>query len=155
MWLHVPESSLSVPVSTASASASDACFQRLARSVMSKSRHMQPRYWRAAWQKGGWITRLSGAICEPSTLDAGVERWISSLLDSPVSRSVDGPQSLSDTPTSRRRLNSQFVEWPDGLPDRVDAGRTDRLRAIGNAVVPAQAEFALRLLLDEIRRDDA
>lgn len=36
------------------------------------------------WKKGGWITRLSGLMCEPSTANRGVERWISSLEDSHV-----------------------------------------------------------------------
>jgi len=42
----------------------------------------------------------------------------------------------------------------DGLPDLVDLAqlyRTERLRALGNAVVPAQAEHAIRLLLERVR----
>jgi len=35
------------------------------------------------------------------------------------------------------------------LPGRVDDARTDRLRCLGNAVVPAQAAEALRMLMEE------
>lgn len=41
-----------------------------------------------------------------------------------------------------------FVEWMMGLPEGWTEGpaRTHRLRMLGNAVVPAQAAHALRLL---------
>jgi DNA (cytosine-5)-methyltransferase 1 len=56
-------------------------------------------------------------------------------------------------------LASRFVEWLMGLPaDYVtDLGlpRTAELRALGNGVVPQQAEEALRLLVNEIIRDSA
>ncbi|MEV6328525.1 DNA cytosine methyltransferase [Streptomyces sp. NPDC051909] len=52
----------------------------------------------------------------------------------------------------RRRLNPTFVEWLMGLPaghvtDVPDLTRTQQLKALGNGVVPQQAEAALRLLL--------
>ncbi|WP_266966011.1 DNA cytosine methyltransferase [Streptomyces sp. NBC_00233] len=51
----------------------------------------------------------------------------------------------------RRRLNPTFVEWLMGLPaghvtDVPGLTRTQQLKALGNGVVPQQAEAALRLL---------
>ncbi|MGY3337579.1 DNA (cytosine-5)-methyltransferase 1 [Streptomyces filamentosus] len=59
---------------------------------------------------------------------------------------------------ARRRLNPQFVEWLMGLPaghvtDVPGLTRTQQLKALGNGVVPAQAEAALRVLLDRIEPD--
>jgi DNA (cytosine-5)-methyltransferase 1 len=50
------------------------------------------------------------------------------------------------------RLNPVFVEWMQGLPegwvtDVPGLSRNAMLKALGNGVVPAQAELALRLLL--------
>jgi len=57
-------------------------------------------------------------------------------------------------PTINGKLNPYFVEWLMGfrigwtdLPDE-PAHRTDRLRALGNAVVPATAELALTTLFE-------
>jgi DNA (cytosine-5)-methyltransferase 1 len=51
----------------------------------------------------------------------------------------------------RNRLSPLFVEWLMGLPagwvtDVPDLTRTQQLKALGNGVVPQQAEAALRLL---------
>lgn len=51
----------------------------------------------------------------------------------------------------RRRLNPAFVEWLMGLPagwvtQVPDLTRTQQLKALGNGVVPQQAEAAIRLL---------
>lgn len=51
----------------------------------------------------------------------------------------------------RRRLNPAFVEWLMGLPAGhvthvPDLTRTQQLKALGNGVVPQQAEAAIRLL---------
>lgn len=60
-------------------------------------------------------------------------------------------------PTERgrtgERLSPAFVEWMQGLPagwvtDVPGLTRNAKLKALGNGVVPQQAELALRLLLD-------
>ncbi|MEV1011679.1 hypothetical protein [Streptomyces sp. NPDC049881] len=58
------------------------------------------------------------------------------------------------------RLNPVFVEWLMGLPDgwvtdTPGISRTAQLKALGNGVVPAQAEAALRLLLHRADRQEA
>ncbi len=40
------------------------------------------------WKQDGWIRRLSGLTCEPSTAQVGVEQWIASRLAIPASRSA-------------------------------------------------------------------
>ncbi|MFB7798962.1 DNA cytosine methyltransferase [Isoptericola sp. NPDC056134] len=57
-------------------------------------------------------------------------------------------------PTGREgahRLSPRFVEWMMGLPDGwvtdTDTTRNEQLKALGNGVVPQQAEAALRHLL--------
>jgi DNA (cytosine-5)-methyltransferase 1 len=54
------------------------------------------------------------------------------------------------------RLNPPLVEWLMGLPeghvtDVPGLSRTAQLKALGNGVVPAQAEAALRILLDRMQ----
>jgi len=45
------------------------------------------------------------------------------------------------------RLNADFVEWMMGLPPGWTEGRRNqRLKALGNSVVPQQATYALAML---------
>lgn len=48
---------------------------------------LRPLSWRE-WRTRPWVRLLSGAISPPSTADAGVDAWISSLRDSRASRSA-------------------------------------------------------------------
>jgi DNA (cytosine-5)-methyltransferase 1 len=68
---------------------------------------------------------------------------------------VTGRQAPRPTEPGRtgERLSPRFVEWMQGLPDGwvtdvPGLSRNAQLKALGNGVVPAQAELALRLLLD-------
>jgi len=55
-------------------------------------------------------------------------------------------------PRTGDRLNARFVEWMMGLPDGwvtgVDLSWNKQLKALGNGVVPQQAELAIRTLLE-------
>lgn len=62
------------------------------------------------------------------------------------------PQPITTGQRGARVLNSQFVEWMQGLPaghvtDVEGLSRNDMLRILGNGVVPQQAARALRLLV--------
>jgi len=61
------------------------------------------------------------------------------------------PQSAERGTRGQPRLSSRFVEWLMGLPDgyvtSLGLPRSAELRALGNGVVPQQAESALRALV--------
>jgi len=57
-------------------------------SVSWRGKPMQLRTWSRLWNKGGWLRLLSGVTLRPLTRSLGLERWIASLPDSPVSRSL-------------------------------------------------------------------
>lgn len=73
---------------------------------------MRLRSLRAAWTRAPWIRRLSGLTSPPSTLQAGVDRWIASLRDSHASRTAtpaparEPPTSAGYGPTSRELFAS-------------------------------------------------
>lgn len=48
--------------------------------------------WSRQWKRGGFIRRLSGLTCEPSTLDRGVASFISSLRATPAKK-TPSPES--------------------------------------------------------------
>lgn len=62
--------------------------ERLASCVTLSGKHSPPRSWRTAWRRKAWLGLLSGATCEPSTADAGVDAWIASLAATRANRSV-------------------------------------------------------------------
>lgn len=71
--------------------------------------------------------------------------------------SVNGPAPAPTEigPKGGRRLTAPFAEWMMGLPDgHVTAvsglSRSNQLKAIGNGVVPRQAEMALLILLSHL-----
>jgi hypothetical protein len=60
------------------------------------------------------------------------------------------PQPTEPGRGGRPRLSPRFAEWMMGLPDgwvtALNLPRTAQLRALGNGVVPAQAELAISAL---------
>lgn len=72
-----------------------------------------------------------------------IERWERTL-----GRPAPAPMEPG---RARPRLSARFVEWMMGLPDGWVTGtpgltRTQQLRALGNGVVPLQAQAALEHL---------
>jgi DNA (cytosine-5)-methyltransferase 1 len=55
------------------------------------------------------------------------------------------------------RLAARFTEWLMGLPENYVTGlglpRSAELKALGNGVVPQQAEAAIRWLVEQLARD--
>lgn len=80
--------------------------------------------------------------------DVAIRRW-----EQVTGRSAPSP-TIADRADGQQRLNTQFTEWVMGLPKgyitEVGIGRSDILRALGNGVVPQQAELALKMLLEGV-----
>jgi len=94
----------------------------------------------------------------PSLTTAASRGLLPSLRGQPIS--TDGALTSPDSPSRRLRLNVAFVEllmgWPTGWTIPHETTETadvqalyhvDRLRLLGNGVVPQQAAFALRHLV--------
>lgn len=104
-WLFIPSNS--APVSAClerdCEPGSSSWASRIAPSATWSGKLTQPRFWSRAWKKAPWTQRLSGPTCSPSTLDAGVDAWISSLRDSRAKTSVSpdgGLASMVPAPAS-------------------------------------------------------
>lgn len=97
MWLYVPGTSSpcaqeSEDLNSAS-SLPSSIGERLAAAYATWRGKLQPpQAWSRRWKQGGFIQRLSGLTCEPSTLDRGVEQFISSLRATPA-RTTPSPES--------------------------------------------------------------
>ena len=71
------------------------------------------------------------------------------------------PEPTEPSRTGKPQLSPAFVEWMMGLPagwvtdPSLGLSRVQQLRLLGNGVVPQQAEFALRLMLDRIKAEAA
>jgi DNA (cytosine-5)-methyltransferase 1 len=93
----------------------------------------------------------SGEISESSwgKFEAAIRRWEETFgREAPAPTKPDGKECA-------HRLSADFVEWMMGLPEgwvcspELGLKRNDQLKALGNGVVPQQAELALRLLITE------
>lgn len=97
MWLYVPGTSsasaqASEDLNSASCSPSDIGERMGAVYVTWRGKQQQPQAWSRRWRQGGFIRRLSGLTCEPSTLDHGVASFISSLRAIPA-KTTASPES--------------------------------------------------------------
>jgi DNA (cytosine-5)-methyltransferase 1 len=71
-----------------------------------------------------------------------------------IGRKAPAP-TKPDGKDAAHRLSADFVEWMMGLPEgwvcdpEMNLKRNDQLKALGNGVVPQQAEMALEFLIDD------
>lgn len=96
--------------------------------------------------RGGYRGRADGSVWQPVKRAApewSVERAL--FPPSPADLS-----SWCDTLESAPELEPAFRRVADGLATRMDVGRVDRLRMLGNGVVPLQAAYALRTLVTRL-----
>lgn len=100
MWIHVPSPLCpSVPVSPDSSSGCDSFFQDCGSSVTARGMFRQPKHWRDAWTTGRLTPLRFGPTLPASTVEAGLEAWISSWVEYRASRSA-WPASARDRQTS-------------------------------------------------------
>ena len=97
-----------------------------------------------AVMNSGEIIGITWGKYEPA-----VRRWEETLGRlAPAPTNPDGKDGA-------HRLAAEFVEWMMGLPEgwvtdpEIGLKRNDQLKALGNGVVPQQAEMALQLLIDK------
>ncbi|QHW26633.1 DNA cytosine methyltransferase [Rhizobium leguminosarum bv. viciae 248] len=82
----------------------------------------------------------------PGQREDAAPSWIRPLF-------APGPADISswcDTLASSPELEPAFRRVAHGLASRMDVGRVDRLRMLGNGVVPLQAAYALRTLVTRL-----
>jgi len=85
-WLYVPEVEV---LRSASAFSLEMAMDRWTITepfVMSRGKPMRPQSLSRKWKRDSFIQRLSGLTLEPSMVEFGIKKWISSLPDSPASR---------------------------------------------------------------------
>ena len=101
--------------------------------------------------EGNPKSRLEVEVVLPKTnwkkYQPAITRW-----ENVVGRPAPEP-TKPDGKEGREQISSLFTEWLMGLPEGWITGlglrRTEELKLAGNGVVPAQAEMALRLLLED------
>lgn len=133
MWLFVPgvpseTSCRSAPesegLSLASCSPSIDWENRAAVSLTWRGKPQQPQVWLRRWKQGGFIRRLSGLTCSPSTLDRGVALFISSLRAIPA-RTTASPESAPGQ-TESGFLRPKFAALPPSAGLMLSSARTCR-----------------------------
>jgi len=112
MWL-IPApcaSSHSAPEEVDSTSASSWLCQTLASSAGWNGMPARAATWRQRCKRTAWLRSLCGRISEPSTVARGVEQWIASLRDTPVSHSAkpEGDKAQTILATCGRTSHASF-----------------------------------------------
>jgi len=89
-----------------------------------------------------------GVGVEWGAYEPAIRRW-----EHVTSRVAPAPTN-PDGKNAGHRLSARFVEWMMGLPDGhvtdVGLSRGQQIKALGNGVVPQQAELAVRTLLESM-----
>jgi len=117
MWLYLPNAVVGSPSALAPEASNSGCTCCCPDTELfagsSATHTLRPLSW-PGWRTRRWMKLLSGLICEPSMVDRGAARWISSLPDTPASRSA--PPACAEgqkTPgTSGRRLHASSAKRP-------------------------------------------
>jgi DNA (cytosine-5)-methyltransferase 1 len=98
-----------------------------------------------AVMNSGEIDGISWGKYEPAIM-----RW-----EEIIGRKAPAP-TKPDGKDAAHRLSADFVEWLMGLPEgwvcdpEMNLKRNDQLKALGNGVVPQQAQMALEFLLQDV-----
>jgi DNA (cytosine-5)-methyltransferase 1 len=99
-----------------------------------------------------WLSNQARDIHEGVSwgkFEPAIRRW-----EAVIDRTAPLP-TKPDGKGDGHRLSADFVEWLMGLPEgwvcdpEIGLKRVEQLKALGNGVVPQQAELALRFLLDD------
>lgn len=107
MWLHVPDlASVQDTAGLTSASALPWANDTKLSVTLSGKHSQRPVSWRG-WKTRLWIMRLSGIMCEPSTVTRGAERWMSSLGDTRASHS---PAQVADLVSATRATSGPIFD---------------------------------------------
>ncbi len=122
-WLYVPGLE-------GSSSESSSRVHRFESSLMWRGTPMLPASWRREWRRGAWIQHLSGLTFEPSTVERGVESWISSLRASRASHSPSPVNSATKTmrgtsgrtsPVSSQSASQLSFSWRTSRYERLSS----------------------------------
>ena len=108
MWIHLPSTLLASVQDTQESNLDSEKLSQLEQSAMWKSKFLQQRSWQSVWKRDTSIKLLSGLTSKPSTLNHGVEKWISSLGDSHVN-----PFRLQDTNEEKMTKETYGLTQPD------------------------------------------
>lgn len=116
-------------------------------------------------EDGGWC-EAAGGLGEPGQLvdDASIERSgtisVQPRRQDEAGGDFDWPSTFPPGPSDRENwkaalerapeLEPAFRRVADGLASRLDIARVDRLRMLGNGVVPLEAAYALRTLITRL-----